>query len=199
MSIRLELQLKDKDIIEKFKNVLNLTSKITYSKHKKNGVISESVIISFCSIKMAKDLEKYGIVPNKTYITKHLPTIPEEFERHFLRGLIDGDGSIYQRKNHNKKNNKDYNSYTLYFCSYHQSCCEDFQKFAIKYTSRKKKMNISKEKKSQYRIIWTAKQDVKELVTALYKDSNFYLARKYELAKQIFEGNDEEDIVYSDH
>ena len=41
--------------------------------------------------------EKYKIVPRKTYdIDFNFPfeTIPEELHRHFIRGFMDGDGSI---------------------------------------------------------------------------------------------------------
>ena len=41
-----------------------------------------------------------------------------------------------------------------------------------------------------------SKQDTtKQLVTVLYKDSNYYLTRKYNLAKKVFESKNEEDIV----
>lgn len=45
---------------------------------------------------MANDLAKFGIIPNKTYLTNHLPEVPKKFLKDFLRGLLDGDGSIYQ-------------------------------------------------------------------------------------------------------
>ena len=43
-------------------------------------------------------LNTWGCVPNKTKILK-FPNIPKEYNLHFLRGLIDGDGSIGHYKN----------------------------------------------------------------------------------------------------
>lgn len=36
---------------------------------------------------------KFGIVPRKTFITQY-PDIPSRFDKHFIRGLLDGDGCI---------------------------------------------------------------------------------------------------------
>ena len=96
IAVRLELNIKDIDIIERFKKCLNCESDIVISKRaNRNGSISESALISINSEKMSKSLEKYGIIPNKTYKTTHLPKVDKKFLIPFLRGLIDGDGSIY--------------------------------------------------------------------------------------------------------
>lgn len=49
--------------------------------------------LSITSKELMSDLMKLGIHPRKTY-TMALPTIPDEFFWDFLRGEIDGDGSI---------------------------------------------------------------------------------------------------------
>jgi hypothetical protein len=41
---------------------------------------------------LVETLAKYGIIPRKTYIMKHLPPVPEHLMRHMLRGYIDADG-----------------------------------------------------------------------------------------------------------
>ena len=192
MTIRLDVQLRDKEVIENFKKAVNSEGKLTYSKHKKNGRESESVLTTITSKKMADDLAQYGVIPNKTYNTKHLPSnIPKEYWKDFLRGCIDGDGSIYI--NHNGE----YTTPVIYFCSYHQSCCEDFLRMIKEICPITGHNNVLKEK-GTYRITFKKKEDVQQLATVLYKDSNISLTRKYDLARSIFEGNDEEDIVYSD-
>lgn len=42
---------------------------------------------------MVGDLIKLGITPRKSH-TLQYPKLPKQFERHFMRGLLDGDGSI---------------------------------------------------------------------------------------------------------
>ena len=196
--IRLELQIRDIELINRIKQELGINGKTTFSKHKnKSGSTTESALITINSDKMAQDLAKYGIIPNKTYYTKHLPKLEEKFIPHFFRGLIDGDGSIYTTKTYNEKYQKYYYKKVIYFCSYHQSVCEDFRQMIAPFLSRKELPKVTKEKYT-YRFSISKQQDVKEMATLLYKDSNIYLSRKYELARQIFEGNDEEDIVYSE-
>ena len=136
---------------------------------------------------MCLDLSKYGIIPNKTKKTKTLPDIPNEFKKDFIRGLIDGDGSIYQSSNK-------YNHVT--FCSYQYNICNQLQNWCDELINSKNKAKILKDKgKEIYRVHYNNQEQVKRLVTVLYKDSNFYLARKYSKAKAIFEDKSEEDIV----
>lgn len=185
--LRLQLKISDVEILEKLRQCLNIHSKLVYDKR----AGKECAILCIRNEKIAADLAKYGIVPNKTYITKHLPQIPEEYERDFLRGLLDGDGSIYQETVSKK--------YRIDFCSYHQSICEDFRLLCNKYIKYTNKNKIAKYN-TAYHIRFNAQESVRQIATALYKDSNYYLARKYALAEKLFiEDKSEEDIVYSDH
>ena len=67
--------------------ILTYSRKTTNSEEYKN--YSE---LSYNSKQLTKDLEKYGVVPNKTYCAKALNGI--EKSKHFWRGMIDGDGSL---------------------------------------------------------------------------------------------------------
>ena len=189
--VRLELQLQDKYMLEKLKEELCSDSKLTFTKKKnKSGTFSESAILSIRSNKIVQDLKKYGIIEKKTYLTKHLPNIPEPFQKDFLRGLIDGDGSIYFTSCFNKEKQVYYDKKVIYFCDYSKSVCEDFRKMCLPFLSRDCCPFPKKEgQKELYRITFTKQSDVKELTTALYKDNKVCLTRKYELAKRIFEYN----------
>lgn len=56
--------------------------------------------VSFCSKTMMADLISKGIVPNKSYLQTEEEvailwnSVPEEWKGAFLRGLLDGDGSV---------------------------------------------------------------------------------------------------------
>lgn len=184
--IRLQLKISDIHILQDFRTLLNMHSNLTYDKRKGK----ESACLSFRSKHMADTLSKYGIIPNKTYLTKHLPEVPELFLKHFLRGLLDGDGSIYQETKSQK--------FRVDFCSYHKSICEDFRNLCNTFLE-KKNTNIIAKYGTAYHIRFNSQDSVKQLVTVLYKDSKISLARKYSLAERIFEDKNEEDIVYSDH
>ena len=186
--IALELTVRDVEILEKLKTELNTNNKITY---RKNPNRSETVSLKFFSKKMVEDLSKYGIIPQKTKKTKHLPLdlIPDEFKRDFVRGLIDGDGSVFYHGE-----NKKYLGVT--FCSYSRNICEELKNIWDSFIGVETNHKVFTEKNKNISRVTYTKQDVaKQLVTVLYKDSNYYLTRKYNLAKIVFESKDEEDIV----
>lgn len=184
--ISLQLKISDIEILQQLRTILNMHSNLIYDKRKNK----ESAILSFRNSHMADSLAKYGIIPQKTYKTKHLPEVPKEFLRHFLRGLLDGDGSIYKERHSNK--------YRIDYCSYHQSICEEFRNLCNNFLTKKNTVKINNYG-TAYHIRFNDQKSVKQLATALYKDSNISLARKYSLAQEIFEDNSEDDIVYSDH
>lgn len=185
-SITISLKVSDIDILEKLRNEINMHSKISYDKRKNK----ECAVIKFRSKKMANDLAKYGIIPQKTYKTKHLPNnIPSNFIIPFMRGLLDGDGSIFQMKSGN---------YTIDFCSYHKSICEDFRNLCNQFLDEPVTTKIENYG-TAYHFRINKKRLIKQLATVLYKDSSISLARKYARASVLFEDNNEEDIVYSDH
>ena len=186
--ISLELTIRDKDILEKFKEELNTNNKLSY---RKNSNRAETVYVRFFSEKMVNDLSKYGVIPQKTKRTTHLPfqLIPSQFHKDFLRGLIDGDGSIYFFGDNKKQ-------IGLTFCSYSRNICEELQQACDILINQKNEHKVFTEKNKNISRVCYTKQDItKQLVTALYKDSNYYLTRKYNLAKVIFESKNEEDIV----
>lgn len=182
--ISLEIHNRDRYLLEKFKEILQLNSKISYRKRDN----TEVCCIRISSEKMCKDLNQYGIVQNKTYITKHLPHISIEFLPHFLRGLIDGDGWISIDKNKN---------YHIGFVSYSQSICEDFQKYCNLLIKNKNKSKITLKDKNghSYCCQIQGKESTKQLATVLYKDNNICLSRKYRLVEPLFDFKDDEDIV----
>ena len=85
--ISIELEQEDKYLIEKLKECLDGTMKITQNR--------SCCKISFASQKMADDLAKYGVVANKSDKT-YLPQIQPELMGHLIRGIFDGDGTVYQ-------------------------------------------------------------------------------------------------------
>ena len=184
--ISISLKVSDIKILQDFREILNMHSNLRYDKRKNK----DCAILSFRSAHMAETLSKYGIIPNKTYKTKHLPQISSEFFHHFLRGLVDGDGSIYQEGKSKK--------YRIDYCSYRQSICEEFRELCNMFLIKKNTIKINNYG-SAYHVRFNDQYSVKQLATVLYKDSKISLARKYSLAREIFEDNSEDDIVYSDH
>lgn len=64
------------------------------------------ISITIVSDKIFNDLSNLGIIPQKTWdmdIDKIISNIPKQFIKDFLRGYVDGDGSIINSKNNPNK------------------------------------------------------------------------------------------------
>ena len=92
------LAIKDKKMVEKFKEALESTNPIHYYSRKINGRISEKARLIIRSKKLCNDLINKGVVPRKSLILKPPKNVPNHLVRHWVRGYFDGDGSVYFRK-----------------------------------------------------------------------------------------------------
>lgn len=164
-SFGLAVAEKDLEWVEKFKEFLNYNGEI---KHYlvSNGYNTNSryVRLLIGNNKIVEDLEKLGVIEQKTKIISCLPEI--DFLDDFIRGYIDGDGSLLQRlPNFQISGNKDFLlSIANYFnLPYHLT--PDKTIYCLRYN----------KKESQY------------LEKRLYKNANYYLKRKYDIAKRSFD------------
>ena len=90
-AIQIALKGNDVAILEKFKSEISADNKI--SMYTNDGRFE--CVFAAHSLKMAQDLEKYGIVPCKTFLIKEMPKVPEKYMRDLIRGIFDGDGTVY--------------------------------------------------------------------------------------------------------
>ena len=81
----------DVDLIETFKSCLNLTNRIGRKKSTYTGKFSHRV--QFGNVFLYHKLVEIGLMPNKSKVVGVL-NIPDKFFFDFLRGHLDGDGSI---------------------------------------------------------------------------------------------------------
>lgn len=97
-SIQISLKGEDIDIIEKFKQEVKADNKI--SVYTGDGRFECVFIVH--SLKMAQDLEKYDIKPQKTFLINKMPEVPRQYTRDLIRGIFDGDGTVYILTKDNK-------------------------------------------------------------------------------------------------
>ena len=87
----IELTSKDYQLLKTFKNCLNLKVKIST---KASGYTNKLYPrIQFSDVRFYRWLLKIGLMPNKTKNIKNIE-VPDRFFFDFLRGHLDGDGSI---------------------------------------------------------------------------------------------------------
>lgn len=160
----LTISQKDVEWLEKFKEFLEYNGQIKYytadTCFKKNTKIAKLVI---GNNKIVSDLEKLGVVEHKTFKLNELPQI--DFLDDFIRGYIDGDGSLAKRVAHITISGS--KNFLLSIAEY----------FKIPY--------FLYQDKTIYSLQYGAKAS-HYLEKRLYKNARYYLKRKYDIASRSF-------------
>ncbi len=86
-SVTITASEKDHEHLEKIRNIISSTKPLLYSEK------TRSYRLIANSKKLCKVLMKLGLVPSKSLIVE-FPEIPKKYLRHFIRGVIDGDGTV---------------------------------------------------------------------------------------------------------
>ena len=84
---------KEYDFLNDLKTRLDLKYKIGT---KNRGKINQAYQIQIANVKFCNFRLSIGLFPNKS-LTLQKINVPDKFFAHFLRGIIDGDGSIRSR------------------------------------------------------------------------------------------------------
>lgn len=168
-AISLTLHKKDRHILEVLEKDLGVENKI-------KDFNKEYVRFMFCCKKMVNDLEKYGIVKNKT-TTVTLPNIDDKYLPSLLRGCIDGDGGISKHYRNGKY------EYELSFCG-NKNCVMAFNE-KIKLLTSLKERNITKNN-SIWRVRWFSKKEILLILKTLYHECGEHkLIRKYNFINEL--------------
>ena len=180
----------DQSLLEEFSRVLNSNYQIEER--------PKSYRLRINSLFLIKDLEKLGIVPNKTKIL-NFPKIPNNLLRHFIRGFLDGDGWISMR-NERKSNEINIgfsNGSKLFMLSLVEKLKKETS--AVNFNLRKrKKLTKSGAVSICYQIDFYS-NDAYSILRYLYdnlSETDLFLIRKYEkqkLARNYF--NDSQKII----
>lgn len=161
--IQIALQSQDRDILERFKKELHSSNKIIhYQKDKR-----DECIFGIQSVKMAYDLSKQGITPNKTFIAELNYNIPPDLFRHYIRGIFDGDGTVYYSNEH------------LHFGFYGtHKLVTQVQDWLIE------QINLTRHKITDKETVsfttYQKRKDIENFYNLIYTDASFYLKRKKE-------------------
>lgn len=169
-SISITLHLKDEYMLEKFKEVLQANTSVSYDGRGCGQIAVRSNI-------MAEDLAKYGVVPLKSYNT-YLPQVSKEMMPHLIRGIFDGDGSIMAKPS---PNNDGHNRFlhSISFCGTHQ-LMEDISNYILKNSGIKTTVYDYKDRNlSELKI-----QNIHAMAKFgywMYRNSTIFLNRKKDI------------------
>ena len=165
----IQITQKEPDILYEFKKYINSDGCIFTSK--KRNISSFSV----SSAKTKNDLEKLGIHSNKTMVVKY-PTISDNLQNHFMRGVFDGDGCITLRTD--KRDNQQRGQVNI--CSGSYDFIKEYYDKLVKYCNLSGKNKIRCPKETYYVVDWGSLSDVENIYDFLYKDASVFLKRKKE-------------------
>lgn len=172
-SKQISLSSIDKDSVEKFREFLGADNKIKVTNHCRGSETYSLTISSNC---LADKLEQYGVTPRKSHTARVCREL--EMNRHFWRGVVDGDGSVMERIFHDRKTQK---YPTIQLCGSKEMCIQ-FLNF-VKGVYPLCRASVLKTG-SIYRVATTG-SSARKVISYLYSDCDVYMDRKYSRAQKI--------------
>lgn len=177
-SIRIGLHPQDREILEKFSNIIYGFTKIGIDTGMRNGINISYPYVAVYSKKMHNDLTKLGCSNKKSFTITFPDFLSDELLQHFIRGYFDGDGCI-SIANENRPA-IDITSAKPFLDGL--SCFID-KKLGIRFNKMGQR---HKDRETNTRNIQLNTFDmVQKFLDYLYKDATIFLRRKYDKYKQI--------------
>ena len=162
--IRVDIQ--DGDHLEKFRDDV-YPNKDMPVRTKLSATNKSVYYLTIQNSKFVSDCEKFGIVMNKSHIAKY-PDINTDMDKHFIRGLFDGDGCLSYTMDGN------YRRYTFSIVGSNDIISKVRNKLLLI------GVNIGFRKtKSIYELHIRGNRQIIKVLDWLYCDSNIYLERKF--------------------
>lgn len=164
-SLGIDLKEDDEYILHEFKNFLQTDRNVM---RRKSGTHQHILRMCIDSPIIKADLAKYGVVPNKSFISK-LPDISNEMMPYFLRGLLDGDGCVHKTPNGKV--------HIIFYAT--ERLCSEIQDFLCETLNITKNKIISQE--SIYSVRWANQTEANKLARYLYPNpsTKYKLERKF--------------------
>jgi acylphosphatase len=133
----------------------------------------EKCSLVIASLRLGQALISLGVTPRKSFTVETCKEVPYELQRHYWRGLVDGDGCLHIRKD----------GYFEISLVGTRSICEGFMNWirSIGIYSRARVNPV----RTFFQIRYNGDELVKKICRELYGDSNIYLQRKYEICQEI--------------
>ena len=164
----LTLSHKDRHHVQKFKDFLGCSNKISKREIQLGGKRYHAARLSFKSKVIKKQLVKLGCTPQKTYGLS-FPTesqVPLHLQHHFVRGYIDGDGSLMLNREEPKAR--------LGICGTREFLNGIVENMGWHRTKMQKKGNC-------YQIEYSGVTNAVNLLVSIYEGSKIHLNRKFKI------------------
>ena len=160
---------EDRELIDRIYTLLDCHQKILRLPPKemigyggKRYMCKSKVNLHIGSKEMIKDLVGLGVVPNKSALNLAMPDVPIEMLSHFVRGYLDGDGSVYV-----KENDSGSKSVQVFFYG-GKRFMRDLRDKLVDLLDLRRNGVILSGKSGLRKVVWSSRRDVKILYKWLY-------------------------------
>lgn len=93
--VMLSVAAVDEEVVRWFRSYAGSTQKISTHKGSGHNPNCTMAMVSIVSAQIVHDLKGKGIHQNKTFTCQPWRNVPKNLERHYWRGAIDGDGTVW--------------------------------------------------------------------------------------------------------
>lgn len=181
---RIMLQERDKDILVKISAQLQYEKPLGFVKCSdhvaSNGFISKDMYsLSISSPHICEELALHGVLPNKSLILEYPDWMPEKFNRHFIRGYFDGDGSFCRQS-------KRTSNYLITFTSTEDFCVDCLNILRKNLGIGGGIYDASCHNGITRVLSISGKDQCKKILDWLYEDADIYMDRKYNHYREVF-------------
>jgi hypothetical protein len=162
----ISLQEEDKEILDKFKDIICPEKPLYYKKTKGKNQYT----LSITSKQISEDLARLGCIQAKTQKLQfpEYEIVPPNLTHHFIRGYFDGDGCITY--------NKERSRYKVNILGT-ENMCDTIRFF---FTEGLNLSNVSVLKLNNvYSLNYCSKSDIIQIREFFYLNSNLFLKRKH--------------------
>lgn len=186
--LTLDLAIKDVDYLIKLAIWLGI-KKIKYRMDKSGNIVSAK--FRFYGAKALEPLYKMNLHVSKStkFDESIFNYVPQKYKSHFLRGIFDGDGCMYLRKNENRG--------TLSFHMGNREVLERIKKeFHDKLGIIKGSIRCHKDSKNKWTLEYNSRVDIVKILDYMYTDheKSFWLPRKKEKGDIYKERNSKNEV-----
>ena len=164
--LKVNLGLKDLAQLQKLRDFLGFEGEIT--------ICEKYCSMTVSSRRITEDLARYGVVPRKSQRTIAHSLL--EHNRHFWRGVVDGDGGIYVKVG---------NNYPSIYLAGSERLLRQFARYLL-FAGLTKRLTTVRPCRSTMQLAVAGRHAV-NIIEHLYHDSRVALDRKQTLATAVIE------------
>ena len=182
----IKLQISEEEHLKKFNK--SLMGNIPVTIHERNSSFNNQPY-KYCQIRLYSerifhDLSKYGVIPAKSLIKQFPDNIPDNFQKHYIRGYFDGNGTIVIS---GKKNQY----ISCSFCSGSDLFLSGL-KDTLMIHGIKSGVIYKEKDKNSFVLKISGMSNVDNFFRFIYSDSSIYLNRKYNKYTDLYRKTDME-------